>query len=83
MSMNNLETIYFIRDQMLTDPTLDAGFVWTIAKIAEEDHEVYTLMQEWMEEVNPQLKKEIENDIEQLLDSYMNSIINKAWSMRF
>lgn len=76
--MNNLEVIYFIRDQMLTDPSIDASFAWTLAKMAEEDHEIFTLLQEWMEEVNPQLKLEILNDMELLLNGYMDSLLRST-----
>ncbi len=46
--MNDFDVIAYVRDVMLENPTLDADFVWNVAKLAEEDDFMYRLMSEYM-----------------------------------
>ena len=50
--INNFEQLYIIRDEILTNPQVDASLVWSAAKIAEEDKYLNTLMLDWMKSTN-------------------------------
>ncbi len=55
--MEKLEVIDFIKEQLLADPTVDAGFIYSIASLAAHDDYTYRLMSAWMEEVEPAMKQ--------------------------
>lgn len=44
----DFSVIAYVRDIMLTDPSLDADFVWSVSRLAEEDNKMYTMMSEYM-----------------------------------
>jgi len=46
--MNDPEVISFISEEMLTEPDIKAEFVIKVAKLAEEDNQMFKLMQMWM-----------------------------------
>lgn len=59
--MSNM--ILFIRDEMLANPHADATKVYNIAKLAEEDSNMFHMMNEWMYENSDFAKKIIEEDM--------------------
>jgi len=45
--INKFEQLSIIRDEILTDPNIDASLVWDAAKIAEEDKYLNDLLIDW------------------------------------
>lgn len=50
--VDKFEQLYIIRDEILTNPQVDASLVWSAAKIAEEDKYLNNLMLDWMKSTN-------------------------------
>jgi len=50
--INKFEQLAIIRDEILTDPNVDANLVWNAAKIAEEDKYLYNLLLDWAKSTN-------------------------------
>jgi hypothetical protein len=50
--VNKFEQLIIIRDEILTDPLVNASIVWDAAKIAEEDKYLNDLMIDWMKSTN-------------------------------
>lgn len=50
--MNDFDQIGIIRDEILTDPNVNASLVWDAAKIAIEDKYLYNLLIDWMKSTN-------------------------------
>lgn len=51
-----LEQLIVIKDEMLTDPTVDASSILNAYRLAETDHYLYALMVDWMKVVDPNIK---------------------------
>lgn len=51
-----IEQIYFIRDEMLTNPNVSAQTVINASKIAEEDNYLYELMLDYMKVVDEHIR---------------------------
>ena len=50
--VNKFEQLAIIRDEILTDPFVNASIVWDAAKIAEEDKYLNDLLLDWMKSTN-------------------------------
>lgn len=50
--MNNFDQLIVIRDEILTNPDVDASLIWDAAKIAEEDKYLNNLLVDWMKSTN-------------------------------
>ena len=64
------EILSFIRDEMLTDPSSDAQFIYMCTHLAEKDDHMYKLLTEWMKDINNR------NHIEKFITkraSYLNA----------
>lgn len=46
--VNKFEQLAIIRDEILTDPNVNASLVWDATKIAEEDKYLHDLLIDWM-----------------------------------
>ena len=66
--MNNIDTVLFVRDQMLANPHADADKVYDIAKLAEEDSDMFKLMMDWMYETDKRTRKDLEEQMVEYLD---------------
>lgn len=50
--INKFEQLSIIRDEILTDPSVNANLVWDAAKIAEEDKYLNDLLIDWAKSTN-------------------------------
>lgn len=69
--MNDPEVISFIADEMLTEPNIEADFVIKVAKLAQEDKQVFKLMQLYM--YFPEFDNEGKNETLKSIVDYMRS----------
>lgn len=46
--VNKFEQLAIIRDEILTDPNVNASLIWDASKIAYEDKYLYELLLDWM-----------------------------------
>lgn len=68
----DLEVLSFIRDTMLSDPSTDAQFIYACTHIAEEDKELYIMLNEWMKSEGKE-KEYWERDLTHRVD-YLTSM---------
>ena len=50
--VNKFDQLIVIRDEILTNPNVQASLVWDAAKIAEEDKYLSNLMIDWAKSTN-------------------------------
>ena len=50
--VNKFEQLSIIRDEILTDPFVNASIVWDATKIAEEDKYLNNLLVDWAKSTN-------------------------------
>lgn len=46
--MNDYLVLTYVRDEMLSDPYIDANLAWSIFKLAEHNGDAESLMNRWM-----------------------------------
>jgi len=68
-----LEEIYYIRDEMLTNPKVNAQTILNASKIAEEDNYLYELMIDWMKVVDDHIKLMLMDEVV----NYTEEIVRK------
>ncbi len=73
--MMDIEIIYLIRDELLTDSRVQADDIWSIAKIAEEDNILYNLMNSWMEQTDSTERDYLYHDMLYRRDQLLAKII--------
>lgn len=73
--MTDYEVIEFIKDEMLSDPEIEAGFAWEVYNSAQYDPEMYALMCEWMKDPSKPNRFKIEFEMQTLLDE--TGLINR------
>lgn len=61
--MNELNILYYIRDEMLSNPDIIASDVYDITNIAEKDAVMYVLLSKWMEQVDVLEKNKLFQDM--------------------
>lgn len=69
--MNDPEVISFICDEMLTEPGINAEFVIKVGKLAQEDNQIYKLMQIYM--FFPDFDKHGQNETLASIEDYMRT----------
>jgi hypothetical protein len=74
--MNDPEVISFITEEMLTEPGIDAQFVIKVGKLAQEDKQMYKLIQLYM--YFPDFDNEGKNETLKSIADYMR--MKKLWS---
>lgn len=62
------EVIAYIRDEMLTDINLDADFVWSVSRLAEEDPKMYAMMSEYMQVSNSKYSSELIEEMKEYME---------------
>jgi hypothetical protein len=50
--VNKFEQLIIIRDEILTNPAVDASLVWDATKLAEEDKYLNDLLVDWAKSTN-------------------------------
>ena len=70
---NRLETLSFICDDILTNPTVNAQTVLNATKLASEDNYLYDLMVDWAKEIDGEAKTMMREEIV----NYTEEIIRK------
>lgn len=65
--MTKEECIFFIRDEMLINPNIDASLAYEVSNKALFDEEMYKLMISWMEKTSDTEKYFIEMELEERL----------------
>jgi hypothetical protein len=71
--LDRTATLYYIRDEMLTNPNVEGIVVWNAAKLAIEDEYLYTLMLDWARETEAPMKEELLKEV----ISYTDEILRK------
>jgi hypothetical protein len=69
--MNDPEVISFITEEMLTEPGIKAEFVIKVSKLAQEDKQMYKLMQLYM--YFPDFDNEGKNETLRSIYDYMTA----------
>lgn len=69
--MNDPEVISFITDQMLTEPGIDAKFVINVGKLAQEDNQMFKLIQLYM--YFPDFDNEGKDETLRSIEDYMRT----------
>ena len=72
--MENDDVLIYIRDEMLTNPRIEAEFVYGICGIAKFDRRVYSLLNEYMKalhntEEQQKIQRELVNNYRQYLQA--------------
>jgi hypothetical protein len=76
--MNDPEVISFIAEEMLTEPGIKAEFVIKVSKLAQEDREMYKLMQLYM--YFPDFDNDGKNETLRTIYDYMH--VKNLWVPR-
>lgn len=74
--MNDPEVISFIAEEMLTEPGIEAEFVINVSKLAQEDKQMFKLMQLYM--YFPDFDNEGKNETLRSIYDYMHT--KNLWS---
>lgn len=69
--MNDPEVISFIAEEMLTEPGIEAEFVINVSKLAQEDNQMYKLIQLYM--YFPDFDNEGKNETLKSIEDYMRT----------
>lgn len=59
----DLEIIFLVRDELLTDPHLNADEIYLISNIAETDEIMYNLLNKWMSQEDATEKDYLYHDM--------------------
>lgn len=76
----DVDTIQYIRDELLSNPNILASDVYEIAHISEEYFPMYTLMVKWMEEVDSVEREMLYEDMIYLRNKYLENLNNNIIS---
>lgn len=66
-----MNVLSFIREEMLSNPNVDAQFIYMATHLAEEDGELHSLLNRWMKDIDNRNNTEeaITDRVNYLLDN--------------
>jgi hypothetical protein len=74
MQDNRFEQLAIVRDEMLTDPTVEGLLIWNAAKLALEDKYLYELMIDWAKEVPGENRTELMREVVNYTDEILRKM---------